>query len=378
MPRKRSRFVIYINRRPIHVLKLGGFLFALLLLLFIPLVLLNSEEPTAPITKPLNNTSEFVTKYDYPFTSISQRESLENQAYLMYAGTEIYEISPDNTGVWPSGYGQPISMSVFFPPGALSDQDPDYMFWTDPRSKIIYSCYRGIPVPRNNASGLNRILGLFGDVKDATILEQKIWDEAAPVMVCFGEGTEPNPTTVFLDVLGVYRYNSDQTEPAENHPDSGTAYPMVLVGSADPSGYDQIAAPARSVLRSGVNFQRGDLNVTINRVELAQNSTRIRFTVINGTDQSVVWNWRTQQTFLLLDGTGGESVFPETAGADSEDELPTTFGPARTEGTIFFPRIQEPQQSLEFKIVDPADPNSVIEINFPISQLREVPAAKRL
>jgi hypothetical protein len=373
--RPKKRFVMYVGRRPVNVLRLGTFLLVLFMALFGIMALMKDGPAPPPIDRKFNDTSEFITKYDYPFTSVEQQRSLENDAYVIYYGSEIYNVSPDNTGKWPSGYGQPMTMSVYFPEGTLRPDDPDSMRWTDPRTDTIYSCFRGIPVPRNNPTALRKILGYFTEGEDFTALDYAGWSQVEPVHLCFAEGTEPDDGTTFLDVLGVYRYNSDET-PAADQPKSGFGYPMILVGSSESVGYDQIAAAARSILRSGVTFQRGNLRITLDRVELAPNSTRIHFTVINGSNDSVPWNWRVPRTFLLLDGQSGQSVFPESAGTD--DELATTFGPARSEGSIFFPRIQQPQNSMVLKIADPVDAAGLIEINLPLSQLREVPPGKRL
>jgi hypothetical protein len=360
------------------MLRLGIFLFVIFAVLIGAFSVLRKDDSGPPIDSRLNDTSEFITQYQYPFASDEQRRSLERDAYLIYYGGEVYDISPDSTNVWPSGYGQPVTMSVFFPAGTLNPSDPESIRWTDPRTKTIYSCFRGLPVPRNNPDALNRILGIFEKGEDFTSAEFQGWQNTEPVMLCFAEGTEPDPTVQFLDVLGVYRFNSDQTPgtPGNGQPASGFDYPMILVGSSENVGYDQIAATARSILRSGVTFQRGDLRITLDRVELAPNSTRVHFTVINGSNDTVTWNWRVPKTFLLIDGQSGQSVFPETAG--TQDELQTSFGPARSSGSIFFPRIQQPSQSLVLKIADPVDASALIEINLPLDQLREVPAGKRL
>ncbi len=376
MRRRKQRFVVYWGNRPIHVLKLGTTLVVLLTILIALVSVATTKKPLGPpLESRFNDTSEFITKYDYPFTSKAQRDALENDAYLISYGQEIYNISPNVTGVWPSGYGQPLTMSVYFPPQTISPEDPEAMRWTDPRTHTIYSCFRGVPVPRNNPSALRSILGIFSKTNDATGGGFAGWAQVQPIHLCFAEGTEPDVNTQFLDVLGVYRYNAGQT-PVKGQPQSGFGYPMIEVGSSESVGYDQIAAAARTILRSGVTFQRGKLRISLDRVELAPNSTRVHFTVINGTDESQGWEWHGTHTFLLLDGSGGQSVFPLVA--NSADELPSTFGPARTEGSIFFPRIQQPSQSMVLKMTDPVNPEATIEFNFPLDQLRDVPAVKRL
>jgi hypothetical protein len=380
MKPKRNRFVVMVGRTPVNVLQLGAVLFVVMLAAVFVLSRLGNKPVGPPIDSRFNDTSEFVTKYDYPFTSLAQQQSLEKDAYVIYDGSEIYNVEPDNTGVWPSGYSQPLTMSVYFPTGTLTPEDPESMRWTDPRSKTSYSCFRGIPVPRNDPSALRRTLSYFsadstGGSTSVTSPGFPGWRQVAPIHLCFAEGTEPDTSVQLLDVTGIYRYDSGRT-PINGQPASRINYPMVEIGSFDSVGYDQIAAAARTILRSGVTIQRGKLRITLDRVELAPNSTRIHFTVINGSNDSIDWAWRQPRTFLLLDGAGGTSVFPEEAGTD--DELPTTFGPARSEGSIFFPRIQQPQSSMVLKIVDPVDPEALIEVNLPLSQLRDVPARKRL
>lgn len=378
--KKRSRFVVMVGRTPVNVLQMGAVLFVVMLAVIVGFSKLTNKTVGPAIDNRFNDTSEFVTKYDYPFTSITQQESLEKDAYVISDGSEIAAVSPDYIGAWPSGYSQPMRMSVYFPDGTLSPDDPESMRWTDPRSKTSYSCFRGIPVPRNDPSKLRAVLGYFSAESTGSSLSPTSqgfpgWQQVTPIQFCFAEGTEPDAGTQYLDVDGIYRYNSDQT-PLSGQPTSRVDYPMVEVGASESVGYDQIAAAARSVLRSGVTIQRGKLRITLDRVELAPNSTRIHWTVINGSKDSIDWDWRQPRTFLLLDGAGGQSVFPEEAGTD--DELPTTFGPARSEGSIFFPRIQQPQSSMVFNISDPVDPEALIEFNLPLSALVDVPAAKRL
>jgi hypothetical protein len=318
------------------------------LFVVMPLVLIGTavwyfalREPPALDIKPNTASAYDPTQgnFTYPFTDNAMREAFASQAVTYNDGAQVLADYPTQLGSFPGGLGLPTKMFVWFPEGAL-DAANDYSF-TDNG----YRYYRGIIVPGDDPAAFERIRSQFAAGSQNQSADPFV--KANAVALAFKEGTEPPANTEYALVYGLYYWTTYYLN--ENAP---VGLPSFLVGSYEPIQQSAVSDPPDNILPQNTVLRRGDLTMTMRRVEFGARYTRVLFTVHNSSAANVDWSW-SDGAFVVADDTSYNPV-PFTASDAPKDILPSDFPPELTTGYMIFPRLTVPQQKFSINLPLPS------------------------